>query len=58
MSHSGEGVRRGSKMWLFYFSNSGCRGREKIIEETDRNIMESEKWEGRREWWRLDFDPR
>jgi len=40
MSHSEEGVRRGSKMWLIYFSDSGHRGREKIIEETDRNIIQ------------------
>jgi len=24
---------RGNKMWLIYFTDNGCRGREKIIEE-------------------------
>jgi len=26
MSHSGEEVRRGSKMWLIYFADNGRRG--------------------------------
>jgi len=42
MSHIGEGVRRGSKMWLFYFSDSGSQGREKIVEKANRNII----WKG------------
>jgi len=55
--YSGEGVRRGSEMWLLYFSD-GCRGREKIVEEVDRNIWKggSGKKDGNNRVWILTRD--
>jgi len=29
--------------------DNGCRGREKIVEEADRNFMREGKWEERQE---------
>jgi len=40
--HSGEGVRRKSKVLLIYFADGGRRGREKIIKKEDRNFIRKE----------------